>query len=54
MKHNKNKNSYKEIDDNTEVIYKGDAVFEDVDDDVEQAIKLLTEKGRIKDGKIIV
>ena len=45
---------YKELDEDYELIYKGDAKFEEVDDDVEKAIKLLEERGRIKDGKIII
>ncbi len=44
---------YKKIDDKNELIYKGEAKFEEEDDEVERAIKLLEEKGVIINGKIL-
>ena len=44
---------YKELDENYELIYKGEAKFEE-EDEVAKAIKLLEEKGKLKDGKILI
>ena len=45
---------YKKIEDGREIIYKGEAKFDEEDDEVANAIKLLEEKGKIVDGKILI
>jgi len=46
---------YVKVDDENELIYKGEAKFgESEDDEVANAIKLLKEKGKLKDGKILI
>ncbi len=52
-RYNKEEIKFKENED-VELIYKGEAKFEDVDDEVEKAIKLLESKGKLKDGKILI
>jgi hypothetical protein len=54
IRYKKEEIKYITIDDDYELIYKGDAKFEDGDDEVEQAIKLLESKGKLKDGKILI
>src|SRR3990167_4136235 len=55
IRYQKEEIKFKEIDENYELIYKGEAKFgETEDDEVEKAIKLLTDKGHIKDGRIVV
>ena len=46
---------YVSVDNNIELIYKGEAKFgESEDDEITNAIKLLEEKGKLKDGKILI
>jgi carbonic anhydrase/acetyltransferase-like protein (isoleucine patch superfamily) len=52
MRYDKEEIKYKE-NEGQELIYKGESKFEEVDDEVEKAIKLLTEKGKLVDGKIL-
>ena len=55
MRFNNEEIKYKKIRCGEELIYKGEAKFDDEEDDgVEKAIKLLTEKGKLKDGKILI
>ena len=44
---------YKKIEDGRELIYKGEAKFDEEDDEIAKVIKFLTEKGKIVDGKIL-
>ena len=53
MRYNQEEIKYKK-NEGQELIYKGEAKFGDSEDEeVEQAIKLLEAKGRLKDGKIL-
>ena len=46
---------YVQVDDDVELIYKGDGKFGDSEDDeITNAIKLLEKKGKLKDGKILI
>jgi hypothetical protein len=55
IRYQKEEIKYIDLDDDYELIYKGDAKFgEDEEDEVVKAIKLLETRGKIKDGKILI
>ena len=55
VRYQKEEIKYIDLDNDYELIYKGEAKFgEDEDGDVSKAIKLLEEKGKLKDGKILI
>jgi hypothetical protein len=55
IRYQKEEIKFVDIDEDYELIYRGEAKFGDnEDDEVAKAIKLLEEKGKLKDGKILI